>query len=286
MDPYATDYKPVHQMAASTARMIEDGELAIVGIGLPLVAATLARALHAPNATILFEGGAIGARSDRMPWSIADSACSDYAVACMEVWRVLSDMQAGYIDVGILGGAQIDRYGNLNSTVIMGQGDYEHPKVRMPGSGGSNDIATSCGRTIIMMRLRDNNFVPEVDYVTSPGFLDGGDARRRLGLRGAGPAAVITDKALFRFDPVSKEMFLSEISGQSTVEEISDLVGWELKVDREIKTMAPPTRRHMEIMARFDPLNLVLGSSANIDLNNFFEYAKAMEGIRQSITAE
>ncbi|RLB31694.1 MAG: glutaconate CoA-transferase, partial [Deltaproteobacteria bacterium] len=176
MAPAAQDYKAVHQMAVATARMIRDGENVIVGIGLPLIAAAIAGAQHAPNSTILFEGGMIGARSRRMPWSISDSACSDNALAALEVWRVLGDQQAGYIHVGVVGGAQVDRYGNLNSTVILGRGSYSYPKVRMPGSGGSNDIASSCGRTIIMMRLRKNNFVSKVDFVTSPGFLSGGDS--------------------------------------------------------------------------------------------------------------
>jgi len=276
MTGYAEQFRAVHQMACGAARLIRDGETVIVGIGLPLIAAVIAREAHAPHSTILFEGGAIGTKSRRIPWSIADSATSDYAQACMEVWRVLSDVQAGYIDVGIMGGAQIDRFGNLNSTSIVGEGSYRSPKVRMPGSGGSNDIASSCGRTIIMMRLRKGNFVEKVDFVTSPGFLAGGDSRRRMGLRGGGPEAVVTDKGIFRFHPETKEMFLAEISAQSNREEVMGLVGWDLKIAADLKIMEAPQKVQMEIMARFDPLGIILGPSDEIRLDDFQIYYQAM----------
>jgi len=277
MNQYASKYSPVQQMAASTARMIRDGEVAIIGIGLPLIAAAIARAEHAPNSTILFEGGGIGARSNRMPWSIADTPCTDNAIACMEVWRILSDMQAGYIDVGIIGGAQVDRFGNLNSTAIFGDGSYFNPHVRMPGSGGSNDIASSCGRTIIMMRLRKNNFVRQVDYVTSPGYLQGFDSRERIGLRGGGPAAVITEKGLFRFDPQTKEMYLHEVAENSKVEEISELVDWDLKIASDLRTMEPPTCSQIELMKQIDPLGAIIGTKGSLNMDCFSEYARVME---------
>jgi len=276
MSERAEQFQAVHQMACAAARLIRDGETVIVGIGLPLIAAVIAREEHAPNSTILFEGGAIGTKSRRIPWSIADSATSDYAQACMEVWRVLSDVQAGYIDVGIVGGAQIDRFGNLNSNTIIGQGSYISPQVRMPGSGGSNDIASSCGRTIIMMRLRKENFVDKVDFVTSPGFLEGGDSRRRMGLRGGGPEAVVTDKGIFRFHPETKRMFLSEISSRSSIREIKEFVGWDLEVAADLKSMEAPKELQMEIMARFDPLGIILGPSEEIRLDDFQSYYQAM----------
>lgn len=279
MTDYAKQYTPAHLMAACAAREIKDGETAIVGIGLPLIAATIARQDHARRATIIFEGGTVGTRSRRMPWSISDSANSDFAQACMEVWRILGDQQAGYLDVGIVGGAQIDRFGNLNSTVITGQGDYSRPKVRMPGSGGGNDIASSCGRTIIMMRLRKNNFVQQVDYLTAPGHLSGGDARQQAGLRGGGPRAVITDYGIFRFGEPSKEMYLESIIAHSKLDAVREMVGWDLKVSPDLTVMEPPTVRHLEIMQRFDPLGVVLGSGDDLNLDDFDKFVNALDGI-------
>ena len=273
------EYTPAHLMAVCAAREIKDNETAIVGIGLPLIAATIAREDHARRATIIFEGGTIGGRSNRMPWSISDSANSDFTQACMEVWRILGDQQAGYLDVGIVGGAQIDRFGNLNSTVILGNGSYERPKVRMPGSGGSNDIASSCGRTIIMMRLRGNNFVEQVDYITSPGHLTGGDARARAGLQGGGPWAVVTDYGIFRFEEQSREMYLEQIIDLSKLDEVREMVGWELKVSPRLGLMEPPTQKQMDIMTRFDPLGIVLGSGDDLDLDDFEKYVDALSGI-------
>ena len=277
MKEYASQFTPAHLMAVCAAREIKDNETAIVGIGLPLIAAIIAREDHARRATIIFEGGTIGTRSRRMPWSISDSANSDFTQACMEVWRILGDQQAGYLDVGIVGGAQIDRFGNLNSTVILGQGDYAHPKVRMPGSGGGNDIASSCKRTIIMMRLRKNNFVPRVDYITAPGHLDGGGARRKAGLKGNGPAVVVTDHGIFRFHEETKEMYLDQIIDYAKLDAVREMVGWELKVAPELGLMEPPTRRQMEIMERFDPLGVVLGSGDDLNLDDFDEFVNTLE---------
>ncbi len=279
MSQYASQYTPAHLMATYAAREIRDGETAIVGIGLPLIAATIAREDHARRATIIFEGGTVGAQSRRMPWSISDSANSDFTQACMEVWRVLGDQQAGYLDVGIVGGAQIDRFGNLNSTVIKGAGDYRQPRVRMPGSGGSNDIASSCGRTIIMMRLRKNNFVGQVDYITAPGHLGGGNARVQAGLLGGGPWAVVTDHGIFRFEEQSKEMYLDQIIDRSKLDEVREMVGWDLKVSPQLSVMEPPTQKQMEIMQRFDPLGIVLGSGDDLDLDDFEKFISALNSI-------
>ena len=272
-------YRPVHQMAASTAREIRDGEVVMVGVGLPLMAGALAREDHAPHSTILFESGTVGAQSRRMPWSISDSATSDFALSCMEMWRMLGDVQAGYINVGVVGGAQIDRYGNLNSTVILGEGNYACPKVRMPGSGGANDIASSCGRTIIMMRLKNNNFVHQLDYMTSPGHLKGYDSRARAGLRGGGPEVVVTDRAIFRFQDEDKGIYLAEIDDISNLQQIKDLVNWPLKVSPNLKQMEAPSAKQLEIMARLDPFGIILGAGEGIDYDDFEKYSGAMEEI-------
>ena len=279
MTEYAEKYSPAHLMAVCAAREIKDGETAIVGIGLPLIAATIAREDHAKRACIIFEGGTVGTQSKRMPWSISDSANSDFTQACMEVWRILGDQQAGYLDVGIVGGAQIDRFGNLNSTVIKGAGDYRKPKVRMPGSGGGNDIASSCKRTIIMMRLRKNNFVDQVDYITAPGHLDGGDARLRAGLKGGGPSVVVTDYGIFRFEEQSREMYLEQVIDHSKLDAVREMVGWDLKVSPGLGVMEPPTQKQMEIMRRFDPLGIVLGSGDDLDLDDFEKFVNALNGI-------
>ncbi len=272
-------YRSVHQMAACTAREIRDGETVMVGIGLPLIAGALAREDHATHSTILFEGGTVGAQSRRMPWSITDSATSDFALVCMETWRMLGDLQAGYIDVGVVGGAQIDRYGNLNSTVILGEGNYACPKVRMPGSGGANDIASSCGRTIIIIRLKSNNFVHQLDYMTSPGHLKGYDSRARAGLRGGGPKVVVTDRAIFRFQGEDKEMCLTEIDDISNLKQIKNMVNWPLKVSPDLKRMEAPSAKQLEIMARLDPLGIVLGTGEGIGFDDFEKYSGAMKKI-------
>lgn len=278
MDGYAKEYEGSHLMAASVSRMIKDGEMIIVGIGLPLIAAAIARLGHAPNSTTCFEVGCIGTNSKRMPWSVADSACSDHALASLEMWRMLSDVQRGFIDVGVIGGAQVDRYGNLNSTVITGSdGSYYNPKIRMPGSGGSNDIASSCRRTIIMMRLQEKKFVKNIDYMTSVGHLKGWDSREKAGLLGTGPEAVVTDKAIFRFDSTTKEMYLSEISQYSTIEEVVRLVDWDLKISPDVTIMKPPTKKEMNLMLNLDSAGVVLGSGIRLD--DFDKYIKSMMNV-------
>ena len=253
MDGYAKEYEGSHLMAASVSRMIKDREMIIVGIGLPLIAAAIARLGHAPNSTTCFEVGCIGTNSKRMPWSVADSACSDHALASLEMWRMLSDVQRGFIDVGVIGGAQVDRYGNLNSTVITGSdGSYYNPKIRMPGSGGSN-------------------------YMTSVGHLKGWDSREKAGLLGTGPEAVVTDKAIFRFDSTTKEMYLSEISQYSTIEEVVRLVDWDLKISPDVTIMKPPTKKEMNLMLNLDSAGVVLGSGIRLD--DFDKYIKSMMNV-------
>lgn len=277
MKKAALKYNAAHLMAARAAREIKDGETAMIGVGLPLAAGIIAREVHAPSSMIVFEGGTVGAKSRRMPWSISDSATSDFALAAMELWRMLGDLQAGYVDVGVVGGAQVDRYGNLNSTAIFGQGSYARPKVRMPGSGGANDIASSCGRTIIMMRLGSRNFVSRLDYLTSPGYLSGGDTRARANLSGGGPALVVTDRAVFRFDEQDKEMYLAEIDDPANLEAVQKLVGWPLRVSPELKKMKPPSAKEMEVMHRLDPLGIVLGTGAELELEDFEKYLGVLE---------
>ncbi|MCG8401130.1 MAG: glutaconate CoA-transferase, partial [Firmicutes bacterium] len=218
-------YTASELMAIMAAKEFKDWEVAFVGIGIPLVAGITAKRFHAPNLNIVYESGCIGPQKYRVDFNVGDSSAADGALCLTSEWRVFSDMQCGYYDVGVLGAAQIDKYGNLNTTAIFGDQDYPAPKVRLPGSGGGNDIGSNIGRVVVMLRLEPLRFVKKVDYLTTPGYLDGTpDARKKAGLLGSGPVAVVTDKALFRFDPQTHEMYLDTIYPGTGVEEIKALV--------------------------------------------------------------
>src|SRR5215216_5955718 len=186
-------YTPAELMAVVAARELHDGEVVFVGIGLPNLACNLARATHAPNLVLIYESGAVGAVPERLPVSIGDPALvtgSLMVCSMADVFQLL--LQNGRIEVGFLGGAQIDRYGNINTTVV---GDYAHPTVRLPGSGGAAEIAVHARRTLVVTRLEHRGFPETVDFVTSPGHRSKGATRRELGMPGAGPTRVVTDKA-------------------------------------------------------------------------------------------
>ncbi|MGB9887243.1 MAG: CoA-transferase subunit beta [Moorellales bacterium] len=247
-------------MVLTAAKELKDGEIAFVGIGLTLLAGIVAQLLHAPNLTIVYESGCIGPKKWRVDFNVGDSSAADGAVALTSMWRVFGDLQACFYDVGVIGAAQIDKYGNLNSTAVFGSGDYCAPEVRFPGSGGGNDIGSSVGRTIVMMKFQARRFVRRVDYMTTPGYLDGSPgARERAGLVGGGPTAVITDKAIFRFDSVTHEMYLDALYPGVTPEEIRAGVEWDLKLAPEVKTVPLPTPEELAALRRADPANLVMG---------------------------
>src|SRR5213080_1243700 len=194
-------------MAAVAARELADGEVVFVGIGLPNLACNLARALHAPRLVLIYESGAVGAVPDRLPVSIGDPALvSGSLMVCGMADVFQCFLQNGRIEVGFLGGAQVDRYGNINTTVI---GPYARPKVRLPGSGGAAEIAVHARRTLIVAKLNPRAFPERVDFITSPGHWYAGRTRRELGMPGAGPVKVITDKAVLEGDEVSGEMVLA-----------------------------------------------------------------------------
>lgn len=281
------NYSSREMMVAACSREIKDFEKVFVGVGVPLLAAMVATKRHAPNAILFFEGGGVGAVSRRIPWTISDNPTTDNALIASEMWRLFGDTQAGYVDVGILGGAQIDKYGNLNTTVIARQGEalsYQNPGVRLPGSGGANDIASSCRRTIIIMGLEENKFVEKVDYITSPGFLEGGrQARRRAGLRWGGPVAVITNKCIFRFDPDTKEMSLDQVFEGVAVDEVRSKVGWDLKVADPVTVVEPPTAEELHIMRTMDPVNIILGSKSVEKAETFDEFFEKMARAYRSV---
>lgn len=277
---YATKYATSELMAAFVARQVRNDDVVFIGIGLPLIAGVVAVATHAPKAILVYEGGGIGARTRRVPWSISDNPTTDNAIAAVPMWRVFTDMQAGYVTLGILGGAEIDRFGNLNTTVIYGSGGtYQHPKVRLAGSGGANDIASSAGRLIIMMRLEKGKFVNRVQFVTTPGYLSGPGAREKAGLRGGGPVYVVTQKCIFAFDEQTKEMYLKTLYPGVTVEDVKQLVDWDLRVAKDLDEAEPPTQQQVLMMKAFDPDGSILGTKIKSDkpevFDEFYELIKA-----------
>lgn len=257
-------------MAVIVSNQIENSDVVFIGVGIPLLAGILAVNTHAPDAILVYEGGGIGARTRRLPWTISDNPTTDNALAAQTMWRVFSDQQRGYITLGIIGGAEIDRYGNLNTTVILGDNySYYHPKVRLPGSGGANDIASSAGRTVIMMRLEKRKFKKELCFITSPGYLSGPGARKKAGLVGKGPDAVITDKCVFGFDDNTKEMVLRSVYPGYSVDDIKESVGWNLKVASTVEEVSLPSEEQIKILQAYDPIGLVLSSKSKIGDNCF-----------------
>jgi len=232
-------YTPDEMMTVTAARYLRDGMTCFVGIGLPSEAANLARATHAPRLVLIYESGAIGAKPGQLPLSIGDGILAETADTVVSVPEIFNYwVQPGRIDVGFLGAAQIDRYGNLNTTVI---GDsYAHPAVRLPGAGGAPEIAGACAEIIVVLRQSRRTFASRLDFITSVGFGDGPGGRARLGLTGRGPQQVITDLGVLRPDPGTAELTLTAIYPGVTVAQVRDHTGWSLAVDAELAELAPP----------------------------------------------
>lgn len=269
---YAKDYSTAELMAAIVARQIRNNDVVFIGIGLPMIAGVVAVSTHAPEAILVYEGGGIGARTRRVPWSISDNPTTDNALAAAPMWRVLTDLQRGFITLGILGGAEIDRFGNLNTTVILGDdGTYERPKVRLAGSGGANDIASAAGRLIIMMRLEKGKFVKHVQFITTPGYLSGPGAREKEGLTRGGPVMVVTRECIFGFDEETKEMYLQSLFPGVTVEDVKRLVEWDLKVAPVLTEVEPPTEEQIRMMKAFDPEGTILRTKIKSDKPETFD---------------
>ncbi len=226
-------------MIVSASRALQGIRVVFVGVGLPNIACNLARRSHSPSLELVYESGIFGAKPARLPLSIGDPTLvsnSTSAISMADLFMLY--LQGGLVDVALLGGAQIDRFGNLNSTVI---GEYGDPKVRLPGSGGACEIAINAGKVLIIMRLKKRAFVQKLDFVTSPGHLDGSPARRELGLPGGGPDLVITDRALFSFESARREMTLIEVAPGETPEDIQAEVSWPLRISEDVKEMTPPS---------------------------------------------
>jgi glutaconate CoA-transferase, subunit B len=232
-------YSSDEMMAVTAARTLRDSMTCFVGIGLPSEAANLARATHAPNLVLIYESGTIGAKPGALPLSIGDGILAQTADAVVSVPEIFNYwLQPGRIDVGFLGAAQIDKFGNINTTVIGG--DYARPKVRLPGAGGAPEIAASCREVTVVLRQTRRAFVERVDFVTSVGFGDGPGARERLGLTGAGPQRIITDLGVLEPDPHTCEMVLTGVYPGVSVPDIRNRTGWELKISAGLAQIPAP----------------------------------------------
>ncbi len=231
-------------MTCVAARELKDGEVVFIGTGLPLRAAFLAQRTHAPNLVIVNEMGVAGPKLSRMPSGVSDPVFVTNALFVSDMLDALGVLLP-YVDVAFIGGAQIDKYGNVNSTVI---GDYYSPKVRLVGSGGANDIASIAKRVIIVTRHEKRRLVEKVDYVTSVGHVVNGRRREELGLPGGGPHAVISDLAVMYFDPQTKEMYVAYLHPGVTVEQVKENTGFDIKVAPDVKTTPPPSDEELKVL--------------------------------------
>ena len=252
------EYNPTELMACVASRVLEDNRSVLVGTGLPIIASVLAQRLHAPNLLILFEAGGIGPRIPTIPLSVGDSRTFHRGVMAASMDYVMSLAQLGHVDYGFLGAAQIDRYGNLNTTVI---GDHDSPTVRLPGSGGANDVGSLCHRTIILMRHDTRRFVEELDFLTTPGYLTGPGAREEAGLPSdTGPYRVISQLGVMGFDSESKKMELVSVHPGVTVEDVVENTGFELVIPRTVNTTEPPRETELRLLREeIDPAGIVIG---------------------------
>jgi len=229
------------------SKLMEDGTTAFVGTGIPMLAAALAKRMHAPNLVPIFEFGGTGASLEKLPLGVGDSRTFHKAVAASGICDIMETATRGFVEYGFLGGAQIDTYGNLNTTVI---GKYWPPKVRLPGSGGGNDVGSFCWKTIVIMRKHDTrSFVPKVDFVTTPGYLTGPGAREKAGLPpGGGPYRVVTNLALMDFDPTTRRMRLIATHPGVKPEDVVKATGFELLVADQVATNPEPTEKELKLL--------------------------------------
>ncbi|MEZ0290497.1 MAG: CoA-transferase [Sulfolobales archaeon] len=250
------EYTNEEMMIVAAARILEDRKTVFVGTGMPMIAALVAQRLYAPNLVIVFEAGGIGPQIPRLPISVGDSLTIHRAIMAASMDYVMSLAQLGLIDYGFLGAAQIDMYGNINTTVI---GSWENPRVRLPGSGGANDVGSLCWRTIILMRQDKRRFVEKVDFITTPGYLTGLGARERAGLpRDTGPYRVVTQIGVYGFHPESKRMMLLALYPHTTVRDVVENSSFEIIIPDEIEVLEPPTREEIEVMRELDPAGIVI----------------------------
>nr|WP_084709692.1 CoA-transferase subunit beta [Rubrobacter aplysinae] len=241
-----SNYTTDEMMTIAASRLLADGAVCFVGIGLPSEAANLARATHAPECHLIYESGTIGAKPEVLPLSIGDGALAEHADSVVSVPEIFNYwLQAGRVDVGFLGAAQIDRHANINTTVV---GSYEDPKVRLPGAGGAPEIAASAKEVVVVLRQKSRAFVQELDFVTSVGYAKGGDSRDRLGYVGSGPKTAITDLGVMTPDPETKELTLTALHPGATAEQAKEATGWDLKVADDVARTDPPTEKELAVL--------------------------------------
>lgn len=257
MPRHATHFSSRQLQACVAARLLEDGRSVFVGTGLPMIASMLAQRMHAPGLLIIFEAGGIGPRPPVLPISVGDSRTFYQAVAASSMHDTMSAAQAGYLDYGFLGAAQMDPYGNINTTVI---GDWAEPQARLPGSGGANDLGSFCHRTIIIMQQDPRRFAARLDFLTTPGYLDGPGARERAGLpAGSGPYRVITQLGVYGFDPETKRLQLLSIHPGVTTDQIRECSSFDILLAPQLTVTEPPTEREIELLKEIDPLGISVG---------------------------
>jgi glutaconate CoA-transferase subunit B len=242
------EYNPYEMISYTGSRVLEDKKVVFVGTGLPMVAAMHAQLTHAPNLLMIYEAGSFAPILELgLPLSVGDTRASNKACYLKGLCSVFELTQRGYADYGFIGGAEIDKYGNVNST--LGGNDYAMPEIRFPGSGGAGAMAANCEKTIIIMALEKRRFVERCDFITSIGYGDGSpDYREKAGVMGSGPYRVITDKAVLGFDERTKRMMLLEVAPGLKPDDIQDKVGFELIIPREIKTMKEPTTEDLKLL--------------------------------------
>jgi len=250
-------YRPVEMMVVAASRILEDKKSVFVGTGLPMIAAILAQKTHAQRLLLMFEAGGVGARVPTLPLGVGDSRTFYRATMAGSMCDVVEASQTGFVDFGFLGGAQIDKYGNLNATCI---GEYDSPKVTLPGSGGGNDIGSLCWRTIITTMHEKRRFVEKLDFVTTPGYLTGPGAREEAGLpKGTGPYRVVTDLAVLGYDEMTKRMMLISVHPEVTVQQVVDNTGFQLVIPRTVRVTDPPTSEELRIMREeIDPKGIYI----------------------------
>ena len=241
------EYTASEMMIISSARALQGTKVVFVGVGMPNIACNLARRTVASDLELVYESGIFGAHPARLPLSIGDPTLISGATSVCSITELfMYYLQGGRIEVAFLGVAQIDRYGNINTTVI---GDYHNPKTRLPGSGGACEISIHAGKVFVITRLSKRTFVEKVDFITSPGFLDGDPAKRtELGMPGQGPQLVVTDKGIFRFKPQTGEMYLDTIYPDVELDAIRDGIGWDLVVAPDLKQAPPPTPDELRLI--------------------------------------
>jgi glutaconate CoA-transferase subunit B len=242
-------------MTVNAARMLRRGDVVFVGVGLPNLACNLALRSHAPDLIMIYEAGVIGAQPSRLPLSIGDPTLVSGALSVCSMYEVFAYyLQRGYVSVGFMGGAQIDRFGNVNATVI---GDYAHPKVRLPGSGGSMEISAWADRTYLITPHQPRRFPERVDFRTSAGFLGGRAERQAAALRGGGPAAVVTDLGILEPDERG-ELILTAVHPGVDPAQAQEKTGWALKIARDVRLTEPPTQLELRILSELDPTRIYL----------------------------